>query len=463
MKKIILLVVLVVVVGGGLGVWWGVHKVRALLKTEENKTAVVDRGPVRQVVTATGSIVPNYEVDIKSKASGIVITVPYDVSDVVKKDALVLELDPIDEKRRVEAAEAALTAAKCRLSSAQQTLEISERTLVTDKEQAEVTLRKAEINAKDARAKAQRSKTLMEKGLESPEAAETAETAALQAEAAVDDAKNAIKALETRPITIESIRNDVKLAETAVKTATTDLEDAQQRFDETKVKAPIDGVVTARGVQVGSIVSSGITNVGGGSSIMTLSDLSRLFVQAPVNEADIGRVRHDQKVVIQCDAFPDKKFEGRIDRIAAKGATQQSVVFFGVKIEVLGEGKELLKPQMTADVEIVVAEREKVLRVPSEAVLTKKKGQRYVLLPANGAATASAPATTTAAASAPASSTGTAPATAKAPTTIERMVKVGADDGEFCEILSGLAEGEKVVLEATGGEWAKLKQSNSED
>jgi HlyD family secretion protein len=456
LKKFILIAVLVVVAGGALGVWWGVHKVGELFKTTESKTVAVDRGPVRQVVTATGSIVANYEVDIKSKASGIVINVPFDVSDVVKKGDLVVEMDPIDEQRRVDQATAALTAAQCRLSNAQRTLEISEQTLGTDKERAELALRTAEINAKDARAKEQRSKLLRDKGIDSPEVYETAETAALRAEAAVDEAKNAIKALETRPIQIECDRNEVKLAQTAVDTATTDLADARQRLTETKVTAPIDGVVTTRAVQVGSIVSSGITTVGGGSSIMTLSDLSRLFVQAPVNEADIGQVHHDQKVVIRCDAFPDKKFEGRIDRIAAKGTLQQSVVFFNVKIEVLGEGKELLKPQMTADVEIVIADKDKVLRVPSGAVLMRKKDQtRYVLLPATAAATAAAtsPAPATKAA---------ATATSKAPTTVERVVKIGADDGSFCEIVSGLSEGEKVVIESAGGDWAKLKLSNSE-
>src|SRR5207253_5082102 len=125
------------------------------------------------------------------------------------------------------------------------------------------------------------------------------------------------------------------------------------------------GVVMTRPAQIGSIVSSGITNVGGGTSIMTISDLSRLFVLVPVNEADIGQVRREQNVEIGCDAFPEKKFEGKILRIAAKGVNLQNVVSFEVKIEILGEGKELLQPEMSTDIEIVVADKEKVLRIPS--------------------------------------------------------------------------------------------------
>jgi len=260
-----------------------------------------------------------------------------------------------------------------------------------------------------------------------------------------------------------------------VKKATTAREDARQKLQETKVYAPIDGVVTTRPAQIGTIVSSGITNFGGGTSVMTVVDLSRLFVLAPVDEADIGKVRKDQKVTITCDAYPDKKFEGKILRIAAKGTNTQNVVTFDVKIEVLGEGKELLKPEMTTDVEIVVAEKKDVVRVPSEAVRTKevsgeegkekeKKKVKYVLMPVDGAGTQPA----TMAASAPATESKEGAKVAekgeKKPATVERVVQVGIDDGAHCEILGGLKEGEKVVVDTvSGGDWAKLKARGGDD
>ncbi len=316
-------------------------------------------------------------------------------------------------------------------------------------------MKAAEIDGEDMRGKARRTRRLYEEKQESEELMESDEAVAKRAELAVDDAKNAVEALKTRPILIEMDQNQVTEAELDVETAKNALADAEQRLKDTKVVAPIDGVVTTRPAQIGTIVSSGITNFGGGTSIMTLVDLSRLFVLAPVDEADIGKVRREQKVTISCDAYPERKFEGRILRIAAKGTNVQNVVTFEVKIEVLGEGKELLKPEMSTDVEIVVADRVGVMRVPSEAVRTREKDKkRYVLVPVKGAATQAATMGTGAVEGG---------AVAQKIVTEERDVVTGADDGKFCEILSGLQEGEKVAIESVGsGEWSKLKSSDSE-
>jgi HlyD family secretion protein len=434
-------------VGAGAGLfYWNSHRTAQAQSGAEQKIVTVDRGDVRAIVSASGRISPNYEVDIKCKASGVVTTLPYDVADVVKKDSLVLALDPVDEERNVKKQQAALESAQCRRDNAQQALQMAEQTYETDKRQAEIALHSAQISAADLRSKARRAKELNAQGQLSGEESESAETAALTAESAVDNAKNAIEALKTRPILIEQDKNEVRLAQLAIQSAEADLKDAEQRLKDTSVTAPIDGVVTTRPAQIGTIVSSGITTVNGGTSVMTLVDLSRLFVLAPVDEADIGRVKLGQNTVIRCDAFPDKTFEGKIIRISAKGTNTMSVITFEVKMEVLGEGKELLKPEMSTDIEIVVASRQNVLRIPTEAVLTRDKTRnKYVLIPAPASQTAAS-----------------APATAPDPNapvpTEERDVEIGADDGTYCEILSGLAEGDKVVIAADSqAAWSKLK------
>ena len=426
------------------------------------KMVAVEKGEVKKLVIASGKISANNEVDIKCKASGEVISLPFDVSDFVKKGEQVMELDPIDEVRAVHEAEAALKGTVCRVTAARDTLEIAKQTLITDTRQAESAVHEAEVTAADLRAKAERTKLLFDDKLESQELRDSDEAAARRAELAVDDAKNAVEALKTRPIQIEMDKNDVTLAQLDVDTAQTNLDDAKERVKDTKVVAPIDGVVTTRPAQIGTIVSSGITTVGGGTSVMTLVDLSRLFVLAPVDEADIGKVRREQTVTITCDAFPEKKFEGKILRIAAKGSNMQNVVTFEVKIEVLGEGKELLKPEMSTDVEIVAADRVDVLRVPSEAVKVreadKEKGKakgHYVLVPVEGAGTKPATATMLAAGVV---ATGPDGKTAPKVVTAERDVEVGVDDGKFTEIVSGLKEGDKVAIETVGaGMWSKLK------
>lgn len=106
---------------------------------------------------------------------------------------------------------------------------------------------------------------------------------------------------------------------------------------------------------------------------MVLSDLTRLFILASVDESDIGKVALGHKAIITADAFPGKRFFGKIERIATKGVNVSNVVTFEVKIEVQGKNKFLLKPEMTANVDIIVAEKEEVLMVPSEAVLQKKR------------------------------------------------------------------------------------------
>ena len=467
----------VVVVGIGGWLWLGSgHAVKPA--DDGTKVVAVEKGEVKQVVVASGKIAANNEVDIKCKASGEVVSLPFDESDPVKKGDAVLELDQTDERRARDQAQADLTAAECKVTQAKDTLAIAEQQFVTDTIQAKSTLKSAEISELDARTHAQRTRQLYDQKQESEEQLSADEATAKKAALAVEDAKNAIEALKTRPITIDMDRNAVTQSELDVEKARTALEDSEERLKETKVYAPIDGVVTTRPAQIGTIVSSGITNLGGGTSVMTVVDLSRLFVLAPVDEADIGKVRKDQQVTISCDAYPDKKFEGKILRIAAKGTNTSNVVTFDVKIEVLGEGKELLKPEMSTDIEIVVADRKDVLRVPSEAVHTREKEKqkvRYVMVPVEGAATqAATQSATTVAATSPkepekadAGSADSAKSDAakgvKKLATAERVVTLGVDDGKFCEVLSGLKEGDKVVIEGIGeGDWAKLKDGGDD-
>jgi HlyD family secretion protein len=167
-------------------------------------------------------------------------------------------------------------------------------------------------------------------------------------------------------------------------------------------------------VQIGQIISSGISNVGGGTRVMVISDIIRLFVLASVDESDIGKVEVEQKVIITADAFPGRGFLGKVERIAAKGIEISNVVTFEVKIEVLGKDRSLLKPGMTANVEIIVAEKEKVLLVPSEAVLRKKREHVVRVMKDDGSVE-------------------------------ERFVQTGISDGVVTEIISGLIQGEIVA------------------
>ena len=383
--------------------------------TGKPTTGVVARGNMVQVVNSTGKIVSNLDVDVKCKAGGQIVELPLDVSDVVKKGDLLAKLDPIDEERKVKQAEVQTSASRARLASARQNLAIAEAALVTDRRRAAAALKAAESAARDVGAKAERQRELLLQKLCSQEEYDTDANAAVQATATLENARVKLEELKTQENALELKRQDVKLAEAAVESDGINLAIAQDRIRDTKVLAPMDGVVAARTVQVGQIITSATSNVGGGTVILTLSDLSRIFVLASVDESDIGRMQVGHAARITVDAFPTKRLKGKIVRIATRGVNWSNVVTFEVKIEVLGDDKAILKPEMSANVQVTTDQRDNVLTIPATAVLRKPEG--YAVEVVTGEAE-----------------------------TEEREVKIGLNDGARVELLEGLKEGEVVRL-----------------
>ena len=375
----------------------------------------VERGSITLSVSSSGRIVANLDVEIKCKASGEVISLPFDVSDEVKIGDLVVELDPVDENRNVKKSQVAVSSSNARLNKAKQNLKIAENDLENAKKKADVALEVAQSRAVDARAKAERIKHLFGENLYSEEELETAETAAIKADADLVTALIQIEELKTDEQALGLKREDVNLANADLESAKINLSIAQQRLDDTKVYSPIDGIVTERQVQTGQIISSGISNVGGGSNILILSDLSKLFVLGHVDESDIGNIKLDQDVNVTVDAYPGKNFTGKINRIAQKGVNTSNVVTFEVRIEIMSENKSLLKPEMTTDVEIFVARKKDALLIPSGA-LRKVEGKSIV--------------------------------TVKIPDgePETREVEIGINNGEMIEVVSGLKEGEILLI-----------------
>jgi len=493
MKKLLVFAIVVAALGGAL-YYWRTRPANAKKDAPKLVTAKVKRGPIRLTVASTGRVVANLEVEIKCKASGEVVKLPFDVSDPVKKGALLLELDPVDEDRKVKQAEVALAAsqakakqaeeglrlaelelgtskkraatalrsAQTKAKQAEQTLQLAERGLATSKGRAQAALTSAQVKAQDAKSKAARMQTLLEKRLISQEECDTARTAAAQAEMELDNARIGLEELKTEEQALELKRQEVRLAEVALDDARIRIEEltteegalelkrqdvhltaaqvesnridlslAQRRLEETKVVAPIDGVVTARNVQIGQIMSSGISNVGGGTTALTLADLSRIFVVASVDESDIGKVEAGQTALITADAFADRRFRGTVTRVTPKGVVNSNVVTFEVKLEVLGENKSLLKPEMTANVEILAAENDRALLIPATAVARRKRQRVAVVVKEDG-------------------------------TQEERPVEVGIQDGLNLEVTGGLQEGETVVVSKSeaASAWSKARDES---
>jgi HlyD family secretion protein len=428
-KKIIILVAIVAALGGGGYAYWA-YAAATKAKPVEIVKAKVERGPIRQVVASTGRVVSNLDVDIKCKASGEVIKLPFDVSDTVKNGELLIALDKTDERRTLDQAKVRVTSSQASLEIAGRNLAVAEKTLETDRSRASVTLKAAEAKAADARIKANRLKELLSNGTAAQEEYDTAETAAVQAAADLAGCQVKLEELKTQELALELRKQEVKLAEAQVSSDKIMLSIAQDRYDETEVRSPMDGVVSVRNVQIGTIISSGITTVGGGTTVLTLSDLSRIFVLASVDESDIGKVLLGQEATITADAHVNKMFHGKVVRIATKGVNLSNVVTFEVKIEVTDADKGLLKPEMTTNVEIVAAEKAGVLLAPAESVVRKAGGTTFVTLVKDDGSKEDVP------------------------------VTIGISDSTKTEIVSGLTEGQMVLdrQAAADSKWAANQQ-----
>jgi HlyD family secretion protein len=414
-KKLIVLVVIIVVAGGAYYYYNGDKKA---LEAEAPTvtTAKVERGPIVLQVSTTGRVTANLDVEIKCKASGEIIKLPFDVSDPVKKgDDLLLEVDPIYEERTLNQTKAALQASQARLAKARQSQLIAGENLNVEKEKVKALLKSAEARAKDTRAKFDRIEQLLEKKLASQEEYDTARTSMIQAEADLESTQIRSDELKVQEMSLELEKQNVLLAESDVESDKIALATAEQRLIDTKIYSPIDAVIAVRNVQIGQIISSGISNVGGGTTVMTLSDLSRIFVLASVDESDIGKVETDQFARITADAFPALNFRGKVVQIATRGVSTANVVTFEVKIEVLGNNRQLLKPEMTANVEIIAQREEDTLLVPVAAV-ARREGKRVVSVQKPDGSTE------------------------------EREVEIGISDGVQIAIKTGLKEGETVVI-----------------
>lgn len=426
MKKWPLIILLSLPLLGGF-TWWKVSASTAGINPQDAPESVqAALGSIKQSVECTGRVTSNLDVEIKCKVSGEVIDLPFDVSDPVRKGDLLLEIDPVDQLRNLQQSEATLAASKARLAQAQANLTAAEKDLNASAARAQAAVLSGEARAKDAEAKAKRDEELLGKKHISVEEAETSRTTLLESQASLRSARADVAAVDAQRAQLEASRQEIKMAEVQIESDEAALELARQRLTETKVVSPLDGVVSARTVQVGQIISSGISNVGGGTAVLTVSDLSRMFVLASVDESDIGNVALDQPAVVTVDAFPGVEFEGAVRRIASTGVNTSNVVTFEVKIEVTSENKRVLKPEMTANVEIVTAKVDGVITVPLRA-LSRKGTQSFITKQMDGKSVATYP------------------------------VETGVSDGLNIQIVSGLAAGDTVLLvrDADASEWRK--------
>ena len=310
----------------------------------ESRLATVERGTIARSVVATGKIEPITKVEIKSKANGIIKLLPVEVDQEVEPGTVLVELDRENLMARVREARATLQGARAALQAAEAQLEKSR----VEAEGPEVAF---------ARRSHERAKSLFDQKLIAIHQLEEARTQ-------LDQAENRRRAAESQ-LSIAKARVSEASANVAQTQAT--VERAEEELANATIRAPIRGRILARDVEIGSPVSS-ILNMGAAAtSVITMGDISQVFVRGRVDETEIGNLRLGQPARIRVETFKERTFQGKVTQISPMGVERDNVTNFEVRVSIDNPGHEL-KANMTANAEIVLEERPNVLIVPEAAI-----------------------------------------------------------------------------------------------
>ncbi len=307
------------------------------------RTIKVERGEISTNVTATGTINPVITVLVGSQVSGTIKALSADFNSRVKEGQIIAQIDPALFEAQVDQARANVLNAQATLLNAQSNLQ-----------SAQANVAKSQVAVVDTKRTLERNRPLMERNVIAQATMDTAQTnydsAVAQEEAAKAQLESAKSQVESAKAQIEQTKAALKLAETNLRYTT--------------IRSPVNGVVISRNVDVGQTVAASLQ----APTLFTIAkDLTQMQVDANVSEADIGRVAVGQEASFTVDAYPERMFRGRISEIRNAPMTIQNVVTYDVVIQV--DNKELkLKPGMTANVSILVAHKEGVLKITNAAL-----------------------------------------------------------------------------------------------
>jgi HlyD family secretion protein len=381
---------LVLLIAGGL-----IAATRGGTKIDPSKLQKVDKGDLAKSVVATGKVTPITKVEVKSKASGIVKKLLVDAGDKVKKGQLLAQLDKEEIEAQVEQSRAAVQAAEASLTSSEADYERSK----VDAEGPDVPLLKRAY---------ERAIGMAKEGVVSTSALEDAQRNYELALNKQNVAKAQITVLKAK-----IAQSQGQLAQDRA-----NLKQLEEQLSYTDIESPIDGVVLSRDVEMGDAVSSILVLGSSATLVMTLGDTSQVYVKGKVDESDIGRVYLGQPARIKVESFKDKTFNGVVTKISPMGVEKDNVTTFEVRVSINNPGGEL-KAEMTANAEIILEEHKNVLQIPEGAILYDKDKKSSVEIPDTSAKDGKK----------------------------KIAVNIGISNGAKTELLSGLKEGDQVVLQ----------------
>jgi HlyD family secretion protein len=271
------------------------------LPDSKYRTTVVDSGNITQTVTATGTINPVALINVGSQVSGTVVELKADFNDHVKKGQVLLKLDPTIFNAQIRQVEASVASAHASMRLAQANFERNQRLV----------------------------------------------------------AQNYVSGL-----TLDQSRRELDVARANIKLAQAQLARSQADFDNSVIRAPIDGVIIKRTIDLGQTVAASFTTP---NLFQIARDLTKMQIDTSVSEADVGALKDGQPARFVVDAYPDREFDASMRQFRLAANVVQNVVTYNVVLDVENK-QELLKPGMTAQVRLVVGNRENVLRIPTAAL-----------------------------------------------------------------------------------------------
>jgi HlyD family secretion protein len=364
-------------------------------KIDPTKLAKVEKHDLAKSVVATGKVQPITNVEIKSKASGIVKKLFVDAGDKIKKGQLLAQLDKEEIQAQVEQGDASLAASEASLTGAQADYERAK----VDAEGPDVPLLKRAYDRATGMAK---------DGVVSTSALEEAQ-------------KNYELALNKQNVSkaqLTVLKARIAQSQAQVARDRANLKQLEEQLSYTDIVAPIDGMLLSRDVEIGDAVSSILVLGSSATLVMTLGDISEVYVKGKVDESDIGKVYLGQPARIKVESFKDKTFSGKVTKISPLGVEKDNVTTFEVRVSINNPGGEL-KAAMTANAEIILEEHKGVLQIPEGAIIYDKDKKASVEVP-----------------------------DAKGKDGKRKVaVNIGISNGAKTEVLSGLKENEEVVLQ----------------
>jgi HlyD family secretion protein len=390
MKRVISVAVVAVLVGAGV---WSYFYAQSRGSVPRYRTARVERGPLTAAVSATGNLNAVTTVQVGSQVSGQIKELLADFNTLVEQGQVIARIDPEIFEAKVNQARADVASAQAAVLNQEAQVQKARADVENaraSRAEARANTAKAQVAVVDTRRDFDRKSTLFERELiakselDSSQAAHDSAGALLEAARAKEQSLAA--AIQSAAAQLRVVEAQLQSSRAQVDQKRAALAQAQADLDRTTIRAPVNGVVISRAVDVGQTVAASLQ----APTLFTIAqDLTKMQVEVSVDEADIGRIALEDRASFTVDSFPGQGFTGTVTQIRKAAQVVQNVVTYTVVVAVDNPGGRLL-PGMTANVKMIVAEKPSVLKVPNAALRFRPAGSDAV--PAAGPVGDAAPA-----------------------------------------------------------------------